>query len=94
LTDAREGQGDQSGSHVIRTRFGNVLKNPGLGLQDKIVHNLGNFTIALLGIWDAQKPPDLAGTGTLMSVDGSGVSIFRQTSGFGSTCSDSSVALH
>lgn len=47
-----------------------VLKNPGSGLQEKIVHNLGNFTVALLGIWDSPERLDLAGTGTLMSIDG------------------------
>lgn len=32
-----------------------VLKDTGSGLQDKIVHSLGNFTVALLGISDPQN---------------------------------------
>jgi len=47
-----------------------VLKDAGSGLQDKIVHNLGNFTVALLAISDFPERLDLAGTGTLMLIDG------------------------
>jgi hypothetical protein len=47
-----------------------VLKDAGSGLQDKIVHNLGNFTVALLGISDHPKRLELAGTGTLIYIDG------------------------
>jgi hypothetical protein len=47
-----------------------VLKNPESGLQDRIVHNLGNFTVALLAISHHPERLDLAGTGTLMAIDG------------------------
>ena len=47
-----------------------VLKDAGSGLQDKIVHNLGNYTVALLGISDHPERLELAGTGTLMAIDG------------------------
>jgi hypothetical protein len=47
-----------------------VLKDAESGLQDKIVHNLGNFTVALLGISDHPESLELAGTGTLMAIGG------------------------
>lgn len=47
-----------------------VLKDKGSGLQDKIVHNLGDYTVALLGISGNPERLKLAGTGTLMAFDG------------------------
>jgi len=47
-----------------------VLKDEASALQYKIVQNLGDFTVALLAISDHPERLDLAGTGTLMVIDG------------------------
>jgi hypothetical protein len=47
-----------------------VLKDTGSGLADKIVHNLGNFTVALLAIFGNPERLALAGTGTLVAIGG------------------------
>jgi hypothetical protein len=43
-----------------------ALKDAKTGLQDKIVRNLGDFTVALLAIHDNPERIALAGTGTLL----------------------------
>ena len=49
--------------------IGNVLRNDEF-LQNRIVRSLGNFTVALLAISDYPERLDLAGTGTLVMIDG------------------------
>src|ERR1700730_17758496 len=51
--------------------IGIVLRRDESGLRDKIVRNLGDFTVALFGISGSpQERLRLAGTGTLVTVDG------------------------
>jgi len=47
-----------------------VLEDAGSGLQDKITHHLGNYTVALLGISGWPERLALASTGTLFAIDG------------------------
>lgn len=47
-----------------------VLRDPKSRLPLKIIRNLGDFTVALLGISDHPERLELAGTGTLMAIDG------------------------
>jgi hypothetical protein len=51
--------------------IGIVLRSDESGLRDKIVRNLGDYTVALFGISGPPKERlQLAGTGTLVVVDG------------------------
>jgi hypothetical protein len=47
-----------------------VLRNESTGLQSKIVRFLGDSTVALLAISNYPEQLELAGTGTLVSIDG------------------------
>jgi hypothetical protein len=47
-----------------------VLRDQNSGLREKIVRNLGDFTVALLAISEYPERLALAGTGTLLSADG------------------------
>jgi hypothetical protein len=47
-----------------------ILKDEKTGLQSKIVRTLGDFTVALLAVSDSPERLDLAGTGTLVTIDG------------------------
>lgn len=47
-----------------------TLASENSGLRDKIVRNLGDYTVALLGITNAPEHLELAGTGTLITVNG------------------------
>jgi hypothetical protein len=49
--------------------IGNVLRSDE-SLQSRIVRSLGNFTVALLAISDYPERLDLAGTGTVVMIDG------------------------
>lgn len=50
-----------------------VLRDESSGLQDRIARDLGNFTVALFGVFESTNGErlQLAGTGTLVSVGGS-----------------------
>lgn len=51
--------------------IGPILRSEKSGLRDKIVRNLGDFTVAMFGIFGSpQQQLRLAGTGTLVVLDG------------------------
>jgi len=47
-----------------------ILKNTNSGLSARVVRNLGDFTVALLGISNYPESLELAGTGTLLTFGG------------------------
>jgi hypothetical protein len=47
-----------------------VLRDADSGLRERIVRHLGTFTVALLAISDEPARLELAGTGTLMVIEG------------------------
>jgi len=46
-----------------------ALRDASSGLQDKIVRDLGNFSVALLAIHEHPERLELAGSGTLIAID-------------------------
>jgi len=50
-------------------QISDLLKDS-IEFRDKIIRSVGNFTVALMGIYERPERLDLAGTGTLMTIAG------------------------